>query len=309
MPVSRGVIRLDAPTVGAFERELEYKEATVIKRMLPEYSAASGKLFQIEELSIPWAERTSFTMIDGVGSFELDNGQTTNLPYVDMVGEEYSQRAFRYRSGYYFDETEIEATLHRGIPIEEQKIALVQQAYVETLNKLLLFGDKKTGNPGFVNHPAWLRSIAPYKLDGSVTNPNYILATLNAGVQGIKKATNTVIKPDTLLLPEDRFDYLMSQLRLNDFQENSVLNYFLNNNPSIRNIEPIQELENAGPNGEHIAIFYKRDPMCFKARITDAFRPRPLMNVNPFQVYRAYAFKFSGIVVYVRYSCHVMIGV
>ncbi|MBN3946459.1 MAG: DUF2184 domain-containing protein [Nostoc sp. NMS7] len=308
MPISAS-IRLDAPTVGAFERELELKEALVMHRMLPPYKAAAGELFQIEELNAPWAETTSFTMIDGVGSFELDNGQTTNLPSVDMVGEEFSQRAFRYRSGYYFDETEVEATVHRGLPIEEQKIALVQQAYIETLNKLLLFGDRKTGTPGFLNHPAWLRSIAPFKLDGSVTNANSILATLNAGVQGIKKATNTVVKPDTLLLPEDRYDYLMSQLRLNDFQEKSALTFFLQNNPSITNIEPLQELEDAGPNGEHIAIFYKRDPMCFKARITDAFRPRPLMQVNPFQVYRAYAFKFSGIVVYVRYSCHIMIGV
>lgn len=308
MPITQN-IRLDAPTVGAFQQELELKEAVVMKRMLPDYAAASGKLFQIEELNAPWAQTSSFTMVDGVGSFELDTGDTTNMPYVDMVGEEYSQRAFRYRSGYYFDEDEVAATLHRGVPIEEQKIYLVQQAYTETMNKLLLFGDKKTGNPGFINHPAWLRSIAPYRLDGSVQNANSILATLNAGVQGIKKATDKVVKPDTLLLPEDRYDFLMSQLRLNDFQEKSALKFFLENNPSIRNIEPLPELEDAGPNGEHVAIFYKRDPMCFKARITDAFRPRPLFNINPFKIYRAYAFKFSGIVVYVRYSCHVMIGV
>lgn len=308
MPIS-SVIRLDAPTVGAFERELELREATVLKRMMPEYKAASGKLFQIEELSAPWAKTSSFTMIDGVGSFELDTGDTTNLPYVDMVGEEFVQRTFRYRSGYTFDEDEVAATLHRGIPIEEQKIQLVQRAYTETMNKLLLFGDKKTGNPGFINHPAWLRSVAPFKLDGSVTSANSILATLNAGIQGIKKATNKVIKPDTLLLPEDRYDFLVSQLRLNDFQEKSVLRFFLENNPSITNIEPLAELEDAGPNGEHVAIFYKRDPMCFKARITDAFRPRPLFNINPFKIYRAYAFNYSGLVIYIRYSCHVMYGV
>lgn len=301
--------RLDAPTVGAFERELELKEATVIKRMMPEYPAAAGRLFKIEETSAPWAENTTYTSIDGIGAFELDNGQTTNMPSVDLVGDEYTQGTYRYRSGYYFDETEVSATVHRGIPIEEQKISLVAQAYTETMNRLLLYGDRKTGLPGFINHPAWLRSVAPFRLDSSITNPNQMLATLNAGVQGVKKATNKVIKPDTLLLPEDRYDYMMSQQRMNDFQEKSVLRYFLENNPSIRNIEPIPELEGAGPNGEHVAIFYKRDPNCFKARITDPFRPRPLMQVNPFQVYRAYAFKFNGIIVYVRYSAHVMIGI
>ena len=96
---------------------------------------------------------------------------------------------------------------------------------------------------------------------------------------------------------------------MNDFQEKSVLRYFLENNPSITNIEPIPELEMAGPNGEHIAIFYKRDPMCFKARVTDPFRARPLFPINPFQMYRAYAFKFNGLIIYIRYSVHVVIGV
>lgn len=308
MPLSQ-VERFDAPTIGAFERELELQEARVLKRMLPEYPAAAGKLFQIETTKAPWAKSISFTQIDGVGGFELDDGQTTNLPFVEMAGEEYLLRPYRYRSGYYFDEEEVSATVHRGVNIEEQKIALVQQAYTETMNRLLLFGDKKTGNAGFFNHPAWLRSVAPYKLDGSVSNPNLILATLNAGVQGIKKATDKIVKPDTLLLPEDRFDRLMSQERINDFQEKSVLRYFIENNPSITQVQPMPELEKAGPNGEHIAIFYKRDPLCFKACITDAFRPRPLIQKDPFKVYRAYAFKFAGLKVYVRYSAHVMIGV
>lgn len=301
-------IRMDAPTLGAFEQALELKEAELKGRMLPDYPAAAGKLFQIDETNAPWATSTSYTMIDGVGGFELDNGQTTNLPYVDAVGEEFTQRTFKYISGYYFDEDEVAASVHQGKPIEDQKINLVQQAYTEKMNNLLLFGDRNTGNAGFVNHPAWLRSQALFKLDGSA-NSNQILSVLNAGVQGVKKATNKVIKPDTLLLPEDRYDFLMSQSRINDFQEKSTLKFFLENNPSITNIQPMSELEGAGPNGEHVAIFYKRDPMCFKARVTDPFRPRPLEKVGPFKVYRAYAFKFNGIVIYVRYSAHVVIGI
>lgn len=300
-------IRLDAPTLGAFEDELKITENRIIQRMLPDYPAARGSLFQIAQTNAPWAKSSSFKMVDGVGSFELDDGQTTNLPEVDLVSEEFTQRAYRYRSGYSFDEEEIWATVKRGVPIEEQKIALVQQAYIETLNKLLLFGDKRTGNPGFLNHWAWLRSRSLFQLDQATSNQT--LATLNAGIQGMKAATNKVLKPDTLLLPEDRYDYLTSQSRLSDLNEMTTLNFFLKNNPSIKNIEPMAELENAGPNGEHVAVFYKRDPMCFKAEITDAFRFRPLISQGPFRQYRACAFKFAGIKVYMKYSAHVMLGV
>ena len=310
MSLTASEIRMDAPTIGAFQRQLEYQENQVVQRLLPEYPAAAGKLFQIEEQNLAWAETTSYTTIDGVGMFELGRGQTTNLPYVEMVGEQFFQGTFSYRNGYYFSEKEMAATLKRNVPIEEQKIMLVQQAYTETMNKLLLFGDRKTGLPGFFNHPSWLRSIALYKLDGSTMNANNILAVLNAGIQGGKAATNKIIKYDTLLLPENRYDFLMSQFRLSEYgQERSVLRYFLENNPSIKDIQPMAELENAGPNGEACAMFYKRDPSYFKARITDPFRPRPLFNTDPWNVYRGYSFDYNGLIVYRRYAAHMVIGV
>lgn len=302
-------VRLDAPMLGAFERELEMVESRTIQRLLPGYKAAQGKLFQIEEQNQPGVETVTFKMINGVGEMELRSARSTNLPTVEPMGEEFTQRAYNYDVGYRLNETEIAANVMRGVPIEEQKIALVQQAYIEHLNKLLLFGDRKTGNPGFINHPAWLRMVAPSKLDSSTTTANAFLATLNAGGQAIKEATNRTVKPDTLILPERRYDFLTSQARLSELQEKSVLKFFLENNPSIQNIDYLPELEGAGPNGEDVAIFYKKDPMCFKARILDAFRPRPLFQVNPFEAYRAYSFKYLGFMVYIKYSACVMVGV
>lgn len=310
MSLAASEIRLDAPTIGAFQRELEYQESQVIQALKPELPAAAGMLFQIEEQNLAWAESTSYTTIDGVGGFELARGQTSNLPYVEMVGEQFNQGIFTYRNGYRFTEKEIAATLKRGVPIEQQKIILIQRAYQEILNKLLLFGDVKTGLAGFFNHPAWLRSMALYKLDGSTMNANNVLAVLNAGVQGGKTATNKIIKYDTLLLPENRYDFLMSQFRLSEYgQERSVLRYFLENNPSIKDIQPMAELETAGPNGEAVAVFYKRDPSYFKARITDPFRPRPLIPDGPWAFYRGYSFDYNGIIVYRRYAAHIVIGV
>ena len=309
MGLATAEIKLDAQTIGAFERELEEQESIVIKRVLPDYKAANGTLFQIKTTNQPGIETSSFKMVDGVGMMELRSGRSTNLPEVELTGEEFTQRAYSYDTGYRLSETEIAASLLRQIPIEEQKIQLVQQVYTEHLNKITLFGDRKTGTPGFINHPAWLRFVAPSKLDSSVADTDSFLATLNAPVQAMKSATGKTMKPDTLLLPERRYDYLTSQARLTTLNDKSVLSFFLANNPSIRNIDYLPELEEAGPNGEDIAIAYKRDPSCFHCRIIDAFRPRPLFQVNPFEVYRAYSFKYLGFKVYQKYSAVVMIGV
>lgn len=308
MALATPEIRLDDATVGAFTRQLEYVESRVIEKKYPQYKAAEGLLFKIEELSIPWAEQTTFRMIDGVGGdFDLAEDQTTNLSFVDTLSEEHSQRIFTFRKGYYFTEKEVARTLHLGMPIEEQKISLVRRSYMQTLNKLLLFGHRRTGQAGFINHPAWLRSYAPYPLDATSTVAQQ-LATLNAGPNGITTATRSTEEADTLLLPKTTYDYMLSQSRLDNQLEKTTLRWFLENNPSIRNIDWLNELETAGPNGEKVAIFYSRNPDNFVGRITDPFRYRPPI-VEPFRVVRPVAFDFNGIIPYIPFSVHVMIGI
>lgn len=300
--------RLDAPTLGAFENELRLVEERELSRMMPDYKGA--KIVPVEVLNEPWAETSSFRLIDGVGSMELMGSRTTNLPFVDIVGEEFVNRAYRYITGYELNADEIIATAKRGIPIEARKVQLVNQVYTEHQNKMILFGDRRTNSPGFINHPAWPRMVAPYRLDSSST-VNQQLATLNAGAAAIDKISNnnTRIAPDTLLLPKRRYDYLVSQSRLNDAAPANTLKFFTDNNSSIRNIDWLTELQGAGPAGEDVAIFYKKDPMCFKARILDSFKPRPLFQRTPFDAYRAYSYKWNGLIVYVRASVLVMIGV
>ncbi len=300
--------RLDAPTLGAFERDLELVEERELTRMMPDYKGA--KIVPVEVLNEPWAETSSFKLIDGVGSMELMGSRTTNLPFVDIVGGEFVNKAYRYITGYELSADEIIATVKRGIPIESRKVQLVNQVYTEHQNKMILFGDRRVNSPGFINHPAWPRMIAPYRLDSSST-VNQQLATLNAGAAALDKISNnnSRIAPDTLLLPKRRYDYLVSQSRLNDAAPANTLKFFTDNNSSIRNIDWLSELQGAGPAGEDVAIFYKKDPMCFKARILDSFKPRPLFQRTPFDAYRAYSYKWNGLIVYVRASVLVMIGV
>lgn len=301
-------IRLDDATVGAFQRELEYVEAKVIERKYPELKAAEGKLFQIEELTMPWVESTTYRMMSEVGGeFELADDQTTNLSFVDVLSEEFSQRTYQFRKGYFFTEKEVARTLHLGIPIEEQKIAVVRRLYMQTLNKLLLFGNIRTGQPGFINHPAWLRVAAPFPLNSTSTVSQH-LATLNAGARAVITASLRTIMADTLLLPETQYDYLLSQSRLDTTMTTMTLRFFLENNPSVRNIDWLSELSGAGPKGEDVAIFYSRSPDTFKARITDPYRFRDVYK-EPFRVIRPVAFDYNGIIPYMPFSVCVMIGV
>lgn len=300
-------VRLDDQTYGAFMRELLYVEQRVRERQYPDKPAAQGKIIPIETLTIPWAEQTSFRMEDGVGEdFELADDLTTGLSMVQLTGEGVTQNIYQFRKGYDFTEKEIIRTTHLGLPVEERKIALVNKLYIQTLNKLVLFGHSLLRLPGLLNHPAFLRMVAPYPLN-STSTPEQQLATLSAGGEAMRRATENMYSPKELLLPRSTYTYLVEQARFGSSPTDmTVLNFFLKNNTSIRNIGYLNELEGAGPGGEDLAIFYTRDPNMVKARITDPMRFRQYIQ-QPFGMIRPVAFDFNGLICYEPYSVLIMI--
>lgn len=296
-------LRLDDAHIGAFEQQLEYIESKVRERKRPTLKFANGDIVPLETLSIPWADVTTYRMLTGVGQFALARDYTTNVPMTDILSEEVQQRVFKYVGGYQISEEEAYKSVHMGMKLDDQKASMVKTVADQTLNQLIAFGDPETGMPGFVNHPAWLRSYALYPLDSSST-ANQILATLKAPVTAIITLTNAVEEPDTMLLPYSKFEFL-TEARLDDSLSDTILRQFLKNNGHIKNIQPLNELAGAGPDGEDVMIVYRRSPDTLKARITDKFRFRKLQN-QPFGYQRPAAFKYNGILPYSPYGVHVV---
>ena len=307
MSLSEMQLRLDAPTVGAFQRQLEYIETEVLKPMRPSLDFASGKLVPIETLNQADKLKFTYRIMTAVGAFELARDYTTNLPLVDLLSEEVTQTAYKYTSGYMINEEEVAAVLKNvGLPIEQNKIEAVKEIGDQTLNKLIATGDPQTGMYGFINHPAWLRSYALYPID-STSTPNQILAALKAPVTSMVTRTNGQEAPDTLLLPYEQYEYAIDA-RASDNYDKTILKQFLDNNGHVKNIAPVNELKGAGRNGEDVAIFYKRDPRKVKACITEGLRFR---NVLPqaFGFIRPAAFYYGGIKAYRPFSVHVVEGI
>lgn len=300
------VTRLDELTVGAVQRSLEYQEAKVIEKKYPDYKFADGRIVPIEELDIPWAETTSYKMMTGVGSFELARDYTTNVPMVDVLSEEFFQRTYKFIGGYSIGEDEALKAAHNNQPIEEQKISVVRRVQMQTLNRQIAFGESTVNMPGFLNHPAWLRAYALYPLN-SASTANQVLATLQAPGTSVRTITKGVETVDTMLLPLKQYEYLINA-RLDNTLEKTILRQFLDNNGQVKNIEPCYELEGAGPNGEDIMVVYRRDPEVMKARLTQPFGFRPLVQ-QPFGYMRPAAYKYGGIIPYLPYAVHVTIGI
>lgn len=300
MSLQTADIRLDDAAVGAFQRDLEYREAKVLEKKRPPTPFADGQIVPLEISDMPWAITWSYRQVTAVGQFELIRDYTTTVPMVDVLSEEIIGRVYEYGAGYYIGDKEAYAAQHLGQPIEDQKIAAIYRAQKEHLNKIIAFGNRSTNTSGFLNHPDFLRMVAPYPIN-STSSSDQLTTTLAEPVSAMVEITNGAEVPDTLLLPRREYEFLMNRRLDGAADAMTVLKAFLQNNDHIKNIQPLNELKGAGPNGENIMVVYRRDPDAVKACITAAFKFKELMR-QAWGFQRPGSFSYGGIKGYYPFS-------
>jgi len=176
----------------------------------------------------------------------------------------------------------------------------------QLLNDLIAFGDKSLGLHGFVNHPDAMYSFSPFKLD-STSTPRQCLAVLSDAVSAVVEATQQVEKPDTLLLPLRQYNFLANG-PWSDAMGNTILKQFLDTNPYIKDIEPLNELAGAGLDGLDIMQVYRRDRKRVKAQITQPLKWKELMRKG-LGYERPAVMKYAGISLRRPMSMHIVAGI
>jgi hypothetical protein len=304
--------RYDAETLGAYLRELEDIETEVQKVEYADLPFASGRVVPLDIQNKPWAQQVTYRQMNRVGSFALQRSYSSTVPMIELLSEEFTQKVYKYAGGYYFSDDDVIAFEHTGLDHEAEKIAGVREASEQQMNQLIAFGDKTTRMHGFLNNPDVLYSYSPLRLDSSST-PKQILAVLNDAVTAVVKLTNQVERPDTMLLPIDQFHYLGSTqvAEQNSSSSQTILKFFLESNPYIKDIEPINELSDVKGVANQpvdLMVVYKRDKSRIKARIT---QPLTFLQVERRKLgyERPAVFRYGGIVTYRPYSMHIVAGV
>ena len=293
--------RMDDATLGAFEYQLRDIEAEIDREDLADLPFANGSIVPLDIQNKPWARSIVYRRVTRVGSFKLLRSYATDLPMVNVLTEEFTQIPHKWGGAYWYSDDDIEAAVKQEINIEQEDIAAVVEVGEQTLNDLIAYGDRKLKMPGFLNHPDILYSFSPVALDSSSTT-NQCLAVLNDAVNSVVSLTLQIEKPDTMLMDIDTYQYLITA-RLDSVQNSTILKFFLETNPYIKNIQPINELKGAGAAGGNLLMVYKRDPKKCKAKITQPLTWLQL-NRKGLGYERPAVMKYAGLQVRRPYSMH-----
>jgi hypothetical protein len=97
---------------------------------------------------------------------------------------------------------------------------------------------------------------------------------MDEAVAAVRTNTLQTEYPDTLLLPPTRYSQIATK-RIPDTQV-TVLQFFLANNPWIKNVDEWYHLETAGSGSTKRMVVYRRDPMKVRLAIPQEFEVFPV---------------------------------
>lgn len=255
-------LRFDAGETVFFARQLEFVYAQPREVL---YSPLKFRSFIPIDNSVPdWAETYTYVVYDKVGLAKiLTSYRAKDIPEIGLTGKQVTGNVRAIGDKFSYDMQGIKRAQKTGMPLERTKEIACFQANETLMDQIAATGDATFGLGGFVNNANVPLVTPTYGTWQTGPNtPTEIVADLNKLVNSIVTATSEVHTPDTLLLSPALYGYIAST-PWSGASDTTILQWFLRNNPYIKNVDQWARLSlaDAAGTGPRI-VCYKRDPSC-----------------------------------------------
>jgi hypothetical protein len=302
--------RLDADQTAFFGRELEHIKAKSYDVRYAELKARM--LIPVSSEAGPGAESITYYQYDMFGIAKIAGSYAKDLPRADVRGKKFTVPVESLVSSYGYTLQDIRAAHMANKPLEQRKGNAARRVVEQQINTIALFGNADYALPGLltnVNIPT--AAVAATGAGGTTQfankTPDQILADLNLLANSIPTATKGAEIPTTLLLPLKQFTYIGSTPRAS-FSDMTILEFYLNNHPFIKEADWVNELAGTGPGGTDQMIAYRRDPDALTLEIPQEFEQLPVQEVGLEYLIPCHA-RIGGTIVYYPLSAAIGYGI
>lgn len=254
-------------------RQLDYIKQQTYDIKYAELKAR--KLIPVSSEADPGAENIFYRQYDQSGIAKIISNYADDLPDADVIGNEFSAKVKTLGSSYKYNIQEMRAAVYGNVPLEQRRANAARRAIAQKENTIAFFGDTNSGLVGMFNAPNVTSVTIPATGTGSSTlwinkTPDQILLDMNTVANTVVSVSLGVENPDTMLLPLSQFNYVASTAR-SQYSDKTIMNYFLENNPYIKQIEWVNELATAGASGSARMYAYRRSPEVLTLEIPSDF--------------------------------------
>ena len=280
--MSKKYVNLDADESIFFQKELEAKKAKAYDVQYAELKAR--QVIPVSFEAGPGAESIKYEQYDSVGVAKLISSYADDLPRSDVKGAEFFSPVKSLGASYGYSLQEVRAAAMARKPLEQRRANAAKRAILQKENDIAMSGDTATGLKGLLNHSAVPLVVLPNDGSGSsilwsTKTADQIIRDLNLVANTIVETTKGVENPDSILLPIASYTYIASTAR-SSTSDTTILEYFLQNNPFVKQVGWLNELATAGAGGLKRMVCYKRDPDKLTLEIPQDFEQLPEQERN-----------------------------
>lgn len=299
--------RLDAADTVFFRRELEHLMTRSFDVKLAELRAR--ELFPVNNEAGPGDLTIVYQEYDITGSAKVISDYAADLPAADAKGRELRQPIVPVGSSFRYSLQEVQASAKTNKRLTERKMLAAKRHVEQTMDSLAAFGDASVGMKGALRRDD--TSTFTLLADGTGSSktwvtktPEQILRDMNCIVEKIISETNDVEHPDTLIVPPSQYALIASTPRSTN-SDTSILKYFLDNSPYIKNVGKWARLNSAGGSMNTTrAMAYRRDADAIEFHIPEEFTMLPVQEENLAFKVPCYAHTGGVVVYYPKSICY-----
>lgn len=243
------------PDVGlAFERELQYTYAEVLREKLPRRTALER--IPIDTSPIQGDRTYQFSRVYSSGKAVVHRaGQP--VPNVSLARGEHIQCLQHYVLGDTFDIFEAYSAGRINLNRVAEGLRAMRQGIADLTNQATWFGIESADIYGALNYPWVPKYVEAVPLNESTADPRDILAALHRIASYPANTHRNVGEPDVMYMGHKLRNYL-AQRQAGVDNTRTILQVFLEQSVFINEVIPAEELTAAGPGGSDV-IFVTRD--------------------------------------------------
>jgi len=293
------MLKLDAQETIFFERELEKIKSKTYDVKYPELKIR--KLVPVNSDVDPGADSITYYQYDSVGMAKIVESYAKDFPRVDVLKKKFTSTVESLGDSYGYSIQEVRKAKMAGIPLEQRRANTARKAMMQTEDEYGAKGDAASGLQGLFTNPNTTEYTLPADGAGASKTfasktPDQILRDLNGMVNTPVDITNGVETIDTLLLPIAQYTLISSTAR-SATSDTTILQFFMRNNPFIKNVDHYHKLKGLGAGGSDKMFGYRRDPDVMTLEIPQDFEQFPPQEEGMEFVVYCHE-RFGGVIIY-----------
>ena len=304
--------RMDAAAITNGTLFLE-REMTQVRNKVLEVKYPANKAITFIPLATdvhPAADTYVWKVTNSWGQARIINGDETALPTVGADAEEKTGKVISLGIGYGWTRSEMQKAVWLGQPLSEVLAMAARRGVEISIDEILRTGTLSStgqtanGLGGFCNNATVVKNqvFHNWLSVGSTPTSLQIYWDLVAFVSSVRVATKGLYDVDTLLIAQALFEKI-ANTPMFDIGETTILQYFLRNNPNVKNVAMWERLDGAGDgtigtSGYHQMIAFQRSNDVVEAVVPVRFE-QLMPQITGFKTSIPCVAKCGGVKIYV----------